>query len=666
MDAREGAVGRVESAGDLGGEDRERSRRTQRQLDAAQQLTHIGSWEWDARSNAVQWSDELYRIYGLAPQSCVITLDSFVARVHPEDRERTIREVRAAMARGGRFEYPERILRPDGEVRQLQTVGEVLVDDKGAPIGLLGTCRDVTEERKRDETVRLYADIVQNVQIGIGVFEVGDPDDPGSMRMVAFNPAAESVARRPLRGLLGAALPVIAPHARGGELETLLASVARDGQVREAVVQGSREPLDPTRALSLKVFPLPGGQVCVAVEDITPQTRTRLLRDAEQDILERIASGDDPSEVLHAIVLLVEEYAPSSIASILLLDPAGRTLRHGVAPHLPADYTRALDGSPIGPRAGSCGTAAFLGEPVYVEDIESDARWEQYRALALAHGLRACWSTPILSLNGHALGTVALYFDTPKAPAREHQVLLERATHLAGIALQRGVLEEQLRQLSAHIEEEREDERTGIAREIHDELGQALTALKMDLALIARRTRADALSREALLEKVDGMSSMTDEVIDQVRRISSELRPGVLDDLGLLAACEWQAHEFERRTGTPCLVRSNLGNEQLDPTFSTAFFRILQEALTNVTRHAQAQSVDVLLEHHDGILHLRVKDDGRGITADVLNSGRSLGLLGIRERARRIGGEATISGGPGTGTTVEVKARIPVHPKKAS
>ena len=129
--------------------------RIQRQLDAAQEITHIGSWEWDARSNLVVWSDELYRIYGLEPQSCPISFDSFLARVHPEDRDRTKREVRDALVRGGRFAYPERIVRPDGSVRELETVGDVLRDDAGTIVGLLGTCRDVTEERVRNEHIRL-------------------------------------------------------------------------------------------------------------------------------------------------------------------------------------------------------------------------------------------------------------------------------------------------------------------------------------------------------------------------------------------------------------------------------------------------------------------------------------------------------------------------------
>jgi PAS domain S-box-containing protein len=638
----------------------------QRQLDVAQQITHIGSWEWDARSNLVVWSDELYRIYGLEPQSCSISFDSFLARVHPEDRDRTKREVRDALVRGGRFAYPERIVRPDGSVRELETVGEVLRDDAGTIVGLLGTCRDVTEERVRNEQIRLYADIVRNVQIGIGVFDVGDPGDANTMRLVAFNPAAESVARSSLAGFLGAPLPQIAPYARGGELENLVSLVARDGQVHEAVVQRSRDSRDPRRALAMKGFPLPRARVGVAVEDITQQAHARLLRASEQHILERIASGADLAEVLEALVLLVEEYAPPSIASILLVDPEGRRIRHGAAPHVPEAYIRAIDGSPIGPRAGSCGTAAYLLEPVYVIDIDTDPLWVDYRAVAKDHGLRACWSTPILALDGRALGTLALYFREPRAPAPEHRTLIERATHIAGIALQRRALEERLRALSAHVEAEREDERTGIAREIHDELGQALTALKMDLSFIARRSEADVLPRDALLEKVRGMSRMADEVIEQVRRISAELRPGVLDDLGLLAAFEWKAQDFEGRTGVPCHVRSNLMDERIDPTISTAYYRILQEALTNVARHADATRVEVRLERDDSTLCLQITDDGKGIAVESVDGGRSLGLLGIRERARRLGGHATIVGSPGEGTVVTVKVRIGGPPKRAS
>jgi signal transduction histidine kinase len=291
---------------------------------------------------------------------------------------------------------------------------------------------------------------------------------------------------------------------------------------------------------------------------------------------------------------------------------------------------------------------------VYVEDIETDPLWASYRELARTHGLRACWSTPILSNDGRVLGTFALYYREPRAPTDEDVGLIERATHLAGIAIEQRQLEDQLRALSAHVESVREDERTGIAREIHDVLGQALTALKMDLAWLARRVTEPGTGAEPLVEKLQAMSEATDEIIQQVRRISSELRPGVLDDLGLLAAIEWQAQEFEGRTGTLCAVESGVGDAHFPRDVSTALFRIFQEALTNVARHAEARHVGVRLALAGDDVSLEIRDDGRGITEAQAGNPRSLGLLGIRERARHLGGAATIVAGATGGTVVSV------------
>jgi signal transduction histidine kinase len=175
----------------------------------------------------------------------------------------------------------------------------------------------------------------------------------------------------------------------------------------------------------------------------------------------------------------------------------------------------------------------------------------------------------------------------------------------------------------------------------------------MDLAWLARR----ATGQEPMLEKLHAMSEATDEIIQQVRRISTELRPGVLDDLGLLAAIEWQAQEFEERTGTLCTIESNVEDAALAREVSTALFRIFQEALTNVARHAGAEHVGVRLWLEGDDLRLEVRDDGRGITQAQAGNPRSLGLLGIRERARRLGGGATIAVGPSGGTIVAVHVR---------
>jgi PAS domain S-box-containing protein len=633
----------------------DRVARVERKLETAEQITHIGSFEWSARTNAVTWSDELYRIYGLEPRASEITLESFLARVHPDDRDRVQGEVRAAIGRGGRFAYEERIVRPDGTVRTLETQGEAARDETGVFLGLHGMCRDVTEERARMRQLRLYEDIVNHVQTGFSIWSMKDANDVGGARLLAYNPASERIARRSFAGTIGKTFLEVVPYAAGGPLEALMRAAADDGQLHQATIDRSSNPDAPTRALTIKVYPLPDHCLGIAIEDVTEQMVERRLQIAEQRVLEMIAEGAPLKSTLEVLVLAIEDRSPPVLASVLLLDPDGARVISGAAPSLPEAYNRAIDGSPIGPRAGSCGTAAFTRRPVFVEDIERDPLWEDYRALARAHGLRACWSLPILATDERVLGTFAFYYREPRAPAADDLALATRATHLARIAIERKQLEEQLRDLSAHVESVREDERTGIAREIHDELGQALTALKMDLAWIGRQTNAPAgLATGALLEKLRAMADMTDDVIDRVRRISAELRPGVLDDLGLSAAIEWQASEFEKRTGLKSQIHSGLGDAQLDRDLSTAVFRIFQEALTNVGRHADASRIDVFLDVEDGSLCLEIRDDGRGISPEAAKSPRSLGLLGIRERARRLGGVATVRRGARGGTVVEL------------
>jgi signal transduction histidine kinase len=635
------------------------------QLAMAQQITHIGSWQWELATNQVSWSDELYRIYGFEPQSQPITFEFFLGRLHPDDRARVQQEVGRAIERGGRFAYHERIVRPDQSVRDLDTVGEVVRSESGQAIGLIGTCRDVTDERKRDETIRLYANIVQNVQIALTVWRVALPEQAREATLVAFNPAAERAARRPLAESVGKRVHEIFPALSETQLPEVLASVARDDSVHE-LAEFRFEPVPGRRqSFTVKGFPLPGGCVGLAMEDVTEQVRSRRLREVEQRVLEMIASCESLQPILQALVLMIEEQAPPTIASILLLDPTGKRMRHAAAPHLPAAYNRAIDGALIGPTAGSCGSAAYLRKPVFVSDIEHDPTWAEYRALALPHGLRACWSTPIFSSSGRVLGTFAMYYKESRSPTPNELELIARATHVAGIAIQRQELEDQLRALSAHIEEVREDERTAMAREIHDDLGQSLTALKMDVSWIARRLEARSEAPGVpVAERLRGMSELIDQVIDRVRQISAELRPGVLDDLGLVAALEWQGQQFQERTDTTCLVHSRVTELKLERNLSTAIFRICQEALTNVARHAQAKNVDVVLERSDGKLRLEVRDDGKGISSEALSNTTSLGLLGMRERARRLSGSLLISGEPGKGTLVAVEVPIESGPAR--
>ncbi len=209
---------------------------------------------------------------------------------------------------------------------------------------------------------------------------------------------------------------------------------------------------------------------------------------------------------------------------------------------------------------------------------------------------------------------------------------------------------ELLRNLSMHLQSARENERTHIAREIHDELGQALTALKMDVAWLGKKYRDE----EPLAEKTRSMLKLIDMTIKSVKRIAAELRPGLLDDLGLAAAIEWQAGEFEKRTGISCDVNISPKDVIIDRDRSTAVFRIFQEAMTNVARHAKATSVSISLEKDDNRITLCVEDNGKGITKKQINDPRAFGLIGIRERVHFLSGEVDIRGIPNKGTSLVI------------
>jgi len=210
---------------------------------------------------------------------------------------------------------------------------------------------------------------------------------------------------------------------------------------------------------------------------------------------------------------------------------------------------------------------------------------------------------------------------------------------------------EQLRALAASLQSIREEERTNIAREIHDELGQALTGMKMDASWLRRHTPDGAAGTQ---DKITAMIELIDSTIQTVRRIASELRPGVLDNLGLIAAIEWQAQEFQQRTGIMCDVVSNVESLTLDKSHSTALFRIFQETLTNVVRHSNASRVSVRIEAEQQHVMMRIEDNGKGIRQEDITDSRSLGLLGMRERALLLGGTMEIKGAEGQGTVVSV------------
>jgi PAS domain S-box-containing protein len=291
--------------------------------------------------------------------------------------------------------------------------------------------------------------------------------------------------------------------------------------------------------------------------------------------------------------------------------------------------------------------------------------------------------------DGAALGTLTQALDEMKAFDLEYRILLPNGSvryihslgrpvmndagepvefrgiamdvtdqKLAQDALRRSA--DQLRALAARVESVREEERTRVSREIHDELGQALTGIKLELRSYALDLPAE---NRTLLEHAELILRLVDEALLSVRRIASDLRPGLLDDLGLLAAIEWETGQFQARTGIQCRLEVAEEDLSIAPDAATALFRILQEALTNVARHAGATNLSVRLTSATGGLSLQVHDNGRGASYERLSAPTSLGILGMRERALLLGGEFTVQSMPGEGTTVSVRLPAPATGK---
>jgi PAS domain S-box-containing protein len=217
-----------------------------------------------------------------------------------------------------------------------------------------------------------------------------------------------------------------------------------------------------------------------------------------------------------------------------------------------------------------------------------------------------------------------------------------------------GESEEQLRQLAARVQTAREEERANLARELHDELGQTLTAIKLELGRSTSALRNDHVDLQTV-DRVQSLIGLVDISISTVKRIATRLRPATLDHLGLAAAMRWEASAFRATTGIRCYLRAARETTALTADQQTVIFRIFQEALTNVVRHARASAVYVSLAERKGTFELRIRDNGRGIKESDMTHPGSLGLLGMRERAAIIGGAFTISGRPAKGTAITVR-----------
>jgi PAS domain S-box-containing protein len=495
------------------------------------------------------------------------------------------------------------------------------------------------------------------------ILRLEDPQDVKTFRIIDLNPAAAFLTGSSLEDLRGRTL---------AEFPKLLRTPFPAG-CREALQ--SREPkyLGETSygdsrirpgIYTVQVFPLPGNFMGVAFENVTERRRAEeALRESE--------------ERFRLLVQGVQEYA------IFYLDPHGHVVSWN-------DGAEQLKGYRAEEILGKHFSTFYTPEDVTNEKPQQILEVATQRGQSEDEGWRVrkdgsrFWANVVVTALRNAKGSLQGFAKITRDMTARHgkeealakakellQLRFEQRTavltrvnqELRTEIAERERAEEQLRAsldqlraLAARLRNVREEERTSIAREIHDELGQACTAIKMDLALIGHKTTK---RQTRLRAKVDSATQLVDGMIVTLRRIASELRPRTLDDLGLTAALEWQAQEFESRTGIPCHVVLPQEPLVLDAELSTAIFRIFQESLTNVARHAEATRVEASLEREADQLIFQVRDNGKGFDAREVKLRRSLGLVGMQERALLLSGDLKIEGIPGAGTALILRIPLP-------
>jgi PAS domain S-box-containing protein len=517
---------------------------------------------------------------------------------------------------------------------------------------------------QREATLPPYQEILRGLPLGIAVLQMENPDDLRTFRIVDVNTAATLLTGAKLEDLVGRTLAEFPKLLKTPFSERCLEALRSHELTNFGEISYGDEHIRQG-IYSVQVFPLPGNFLSVAFENVTDR------RHAEQALRES-------EERFRMLVQGVQEYA------IYYLDPLGHVITwNSGAERLKGYRTDEILGKNF---------SSFyppedvkLGKPKQILDEAAQRGQSQEEGWRIRKDGSRFWASVVVTALRNPKGSLQGFAKVTRDITERHgkEEILAKAKELLELRVEQrtAVLarvnqelrteiaervraEEQfraslaqLRALADRLQNVREEERTSISREIHDELGQACTAIKMDLALIGHKTT----KRQARLRaKVDSATQLVDGMIVTLRRIASDLRPRTLDDLGLAAALEWQAQEFESRTGIPCRVALPDVPLVFDSQLSTAIFRIFQESLTNVARNAQATRVDARLEREADQLIFQVRDNGRGFDPEEAQARRSLGLVGMKERALLLNGELKVNGIPGSGTTMTL--RIPLPP----
>jgi len=575
---------------------------------------------WKTNENGISSliSSNIKEVYGYTPEE-IYKEDhiGWFAGIHQDDLTKVKENFQALFDQGKKFEVEYRIKRKDGKWIWAHDVAKFVSEENGERYAY-GVFTDITERKRAEEQLRKERDFSKSlIDTAQTIILALDPRG----RIVSFNPYMENISGYRLEEVQGkdwfeSFLPG-RDHDRIRDIfKKSVNNIQTHGNVNSIITKDGRE-------LEIEWY-------------------DKTLVSVEGDTIGVLATGQDITErklVEEALWANEEKYRglfDESVAAVYVFDTEKNFLDTNQSGldllGYPRDELLKLSIPDV-----DADTEVVL--PAHQKLLGGD------RLVDYEHKLIRKDGTIITVLNnsksltdsdGNVVGMQSTLIDITKRKLAEEEAEKSR---------------KQLRELTSHLQDVRENERTILAREIHDELGQVLTALSMDLSWIFDQLPEE---QKSIKDKTKSMEELVDSTVQIVKRISSELRPGLLDDIGLSAAMEWQLEEFKKRTGIPFKLRLTHEEAEIDNQLSTVIFRIFQESLTNIMRHANATQVKVDLSVEDESILLKVDDNGKGITSQQITDPKSFGLLGIRERVDSFNGQMKINGIPDNGTTLTV------------
>ena len=593
----------------------EKVRTNEQMLIRAQEIGQFGSWEYDALTQEVKWSDSMYRIHGISKDQPV-SLELFFQHVHPDDIQKIQSVFRNLQPSEPRFRDEYRFL------RQKRVLGYALttidsVFEEGRLRRAMGVVQDITEQKKAEETIRQSEARYRKAQSQgkLGHWELDIVNR-------AFFLSDEIYA---IYGL--------APGTAAENYETFLNIIHPDD--KQYFMKELNAVLDGQKNMDIIHRIIRRDHAIQFIHEIAELERSEQglplrLTGMAQDVTAQKMADEKLRRSEHKYRLLFENNPMpmwmSSIPELNIIDVNQAALQQ-------YGYTREEF-----LRLNSMDLRLLDEEDIFSKELHSNEPG-QPSTMQWRHKKKD--------------GSV-IYVEI-----FNYQIMYEGRPVWLGLSIDitektraEGLLKksyEDIRQLASHLQDIREEERAHMAREIHDELGQQLTGLKMDISWLSRKKDLNEAARDQKLKEI---LTFLDGTVNTVRKLSAELRPSILDDLGLVEALGWWSTEFEKRSGVPCSFQPPAGGVQVSSAIAIGLFRIYQESLTNVARHANATAVVSGLQASRGMLVLKITDNGKGFDSSNTSQKKTLGLLGMKERTLMMGGSYEINSKPGKGTAV--------------